>query len=285
MKWFNSARKSQPSVLCQLGVENLSARVVPAALSINVPDGVATVYVFSTGGQTYISSVNSYDTTKATAIGDSAGDTITINGNAENNIIDARKVAADRHLIVNGGDGNDTISGSAGADLLIGGTGDDTIDGGTGNDLLYGGGRTSGDYVFGIATGGAANVLTRGDNLANSGNDKLYGGDGKDELHGGDGLDLLVGGYDYFADDNDADWVYGEDGNDVIRGGAGDDYLDGGNGDDNIAGGNGNDTMYGRNGNDTLNGGAGSDSGVGGSGTDTATDALEAFSFSIEIQY
>jgi Ca2+-binding RTX toxin-like protein len=69
-------------------------------------------------------------------------------------------------LVLDGGDGNDTLLGSNGADLIFGGAGDDFIDGNQGNDTAF---------------GGADNDTFRWDP-----------GDGNDTLEGQGGADVLV---------------------------------------------------------------------------------------------
>jgi Ca2+-binding RTX toxin-like protein len=72
--------------------------------------------------------------------------------------------------------GNDTMRGNAGGDSLDGGAGDDILSGGTGNDNLYG--RTGRD----VLAGGA-------------GNDALWGGGNADvfQFRGNWGADKIVG--------------------------------------------------------------------------------------------
>ena len=134
-------------------------------------------------------------------------------------------------LLIEAGEGNDTVSGSsnadsiygnAGADLLSGSGGKNYIDGGNGNDRIFG--------------GNARDTLVGSD-----GNDKLYGRGGDDRLEGGKGDDQL------FGDDNN-DTLLGNEGNDLLRGGNGNDLLQGDNA-----------TAPGR---DTLDGGAGTDTAV-----------------------
>ena len=72
-----------------------------------------------------------------------------------------------KDMTIQGGSGNDWLYGSSGADKLYGGAGNDTLSGSDGNDLLDGG----------------------------NGNDKLEGGSGNDYLDGGVGNDELTGGY------------------------------------------------------------------------------------------
>jgi Ca2+-binding RTX toxin-like protein len=64
-----------------------------------------------------------------------AADSLTINADRGDDIIDASKLGANKlHLTINGGAGNDTITGSAGDDIVNGGQGNDTALLGAGND-------------------------------------------------------------------------------------------------------------------------------------------------------
>lgn len=99
---------------------------------------------------------------------------ITVNGNDGADRIDASNL--DIPVILNGGNGNDTLIGGSNNDLLQGGAGDDNLDGQAGNDTLLGG----------IGN----DVLTGGPGL-----DSMKGEDGNDTLNAADGLaDLLVDG-------------------------------------------------------------------------------------------
>ncbi len=111
-------------------------------------------------------------------------------------------LAAVKSILVNAGDGNDSVSvaggwkyhvvipsrinGQNGNDSLTGGDANDTIRGGAGDDLINGG----------------------------AGNDSLYGEDGVDRITGDTGADLLDGGYGN-------DRLYADDGagQDTLRGG------------------------------------------------------------------
>ncbi|PCH72383.1 MAG: hypothetical protein COC12_06200, partial [Rhodobacteraceae bacterium] len=157
--------------------------------------------------------------------------------------------AADRHLVAEGGAGDDLLTGGLMGDTLKGDAGNDIIRGGAGDDKIYGGI----DY------------------------DTLYGGDGNDRVWGGNGRDkaYLGRGDDVFFDNaqngkNGWDTVYGGDGKDIIKGGGGNDKFYGEAGNDVIRGGIGNDKIYGGTDYDTLYGGAGNDRVWGGNGRDKA---------------
>jgi Ca2+-binding RTX toxin-like protein len=68
---------------------------------------------------------------------DPAHDNLTLNGLAGNDTISAQSLKADSvQLVINGGDGNDTITGSDGNDLIIGGRGNDVALMGPGDDTF-----------------------------------------------------------------------------------------------------------------------------------------------------
>jgi Ca2+-binding RTX toxin-like protein len=190
-------------------------------------------------------------------------------------------------VLVQGGDGADTLTTGRGADTIYGGAGDESIAGGPGSDFILGGpgydtlygeagidfiyGEEDADTIFGgegddfIAGGGSWDTM-----YGEGGNDRIYGNDGDDALYGGLGTDDLWGGagVDHFegGDGTDTlwgeagdDWLYGDQGHDRIHGGDGIDFLAGGDGDDFLAGDHGDDTLLGGLGNDVLQGGAGAD--------------------------
>jgi len=225
-------------------------------------------------------------------IGDLSGtdisdNTVIINGEGGNDVIDA--AATGKRLILNGGSGddtltassgNDTLNGDSGNDTLIGNAGNDRLDGGTGNDTLDGGVGND------ILDGGAGNDISLS---GGAGNDILDGGTGSDKMAGGTGDDT------YFIDDvlDTVTENLGE-GTDQVNstitftldanvenltlldaGGA----INGtGNSDANeITGNSAVNTLTGGAGNDTLDGGGGADTLIGGAGDDTyvVDDALD----------
>lgn len=123
---------------------------------------------------------------------------------------------------------NDTITGSAVANQLFGGDGNDTLSGLGGNDYVSGG--TGSDTLYG---GDGDDYLTPS-TIADTGGDRVYGGNGSDQVWGGAGNDYLDGG-------NDNDGLYAWLGNDTLIGGAGNDRLDGSFGADRLTGGTGAD--------------------------------------------
>ncbi|MEP5728333.1 MAG: Hint domain-containing protein [Sulfitobacter sp.] len=152
-------------------------------------------------------------------------------------------------VIIDAGDGNDTITGGRGGDTIDGGAGDDVIDAGYGDDSVDGG------------TG--ENTLA-----ANLGDDTL----GNDTMVGGDGNDYIDGGIE-------ADTLIGNAGLDTIKGGEGDDELYGGEGADSLSGEDDADTFFISDnfGNDTIIGGEGGD--------DLDTINLEGLSGSVTVNY
>ncbi|MEM9272433.1 MAG: carbohydrate-binding protein [Cyanobacteria bacterium P01_F01_bin.143] len=161
---------------------------------------------------------------------------------------------------IEGGDGNDTLLGRGGVDVLLGEDGDDSLLGGNGDDTLNGGfgadilfGQGDNDYLEGedgndTLNGGAGNDQLFGQ----AGDDSVLGNNGDDTLNGGTGADILNG-------QGDNDYLVGGDGDDTLNGGTGDDQLFGDAGDDRLISGDGDDTLNGGLGRDLLFGGAGSD--------------------------
>src|SRR5918995_1039679 len=180
-------------------------------------------------------------------------------------------------VIVNGGDGNDSITvlaknselagsglgGDGGDDVLSGPDSNDTLTGGEGNDRLVAG---KGNDVMNGGAGNDTLVWNQGD-----GSDRANGDAGNDgsEVNGaptlGDvfTLDPVDGGAG-------VDTIFGSEGPDLILGGEADDVLSGGGGDDRIVGDRGSDTMNGGTGDDTLvwNNGDGTDAANGDGGRD-----------------
>lgn len=157
------------------------------------------------------------------------------------------------NMILDGGDGNDTLIGGAGQDILKGQSGDDLLIGNGNNDNLHG--DTGND------------TLEAGD-----GADRLYGDNGDDQLNGGSGIDIQFGGAGrdlmMAGDGLQGDQIYGGDDNDTIFGGDGIDVASGQGGDDEIHGGKMSDILLGGDNNDTIYGDAGRDLIFGENGND-----------------
>lgn len=201
---------------------------------------------------------------------------ISIRGGSGPNLIDLSQVSVTSFpnvtsVVINGGDGDDTIFGSADiGDTIFGSDGDDSIMAGNGTDRIEGG-----DGHDTISGGQGLNTILAGDGhdlvVSGAGSDSIDGGDGDDILSAGAGNDTVDGG-------DGADLLNGNDGNDVITGGFGDNTLQGDAGQDTITGGAngdlisggvGDDVLFGNQGNDTLNGEAGDDSINAGRGADS----------------
>ncbi|OWJ66121.1 calcium-binding protein [Inquilinus limosus] len=93
------------------------------------------------------------------------GDHLIINGLGGNDRLDASLLPQSMVLVLDGGEGSDTLIGSAGADLLLGGAGNDLVIGAKGDDTAFLG---SGDDTFAWAPG--------------DGSDTIEGGPGTDSL-------------------------------------------------------------------------------------------------------
>lgn len=179
-------------------------------------------------------------------------------------------------LVVNGGDGADTISGGDARDTLDGGPGVDRVFGGIHDDVLIcnegdddlAGGQDE-DTVD--LTGRSGDMIVTIDGIANDVLDEdvdLNGGTGfiqndVETILGGSGDDMI-----------DASFSISERAVDMrIDGNNGRDTLIGGDGDDTISGGRGNDSINGSTGNDSITGNAGRDILLGESGADTFNSA------------
>lgn len=169
-------------------------------------------------------------------------------------------------VVVNAGDGNDTVNASTNQKptTLYGGAGNDTLTGGTGNDTLYGGdgddvmnGKAGRDTFHG---GAGSDTVTYGDKTAgvNVTFDGLANdGTTAEQDNVGNDIEVLIG--TSYADTLDATaktsavTLYAGSGNDIIKGS----YFS--------------DTLYGEDGNDTFYIRLGvSDIVFGGNGTDSA---------------
>jgi Ca2+-binding RTX toxin-like protein len=92
--------------------------------------------------------------------------TLTVNGlGGADNISCSGNLAGIVPLVLDGGDGDDTINGSNGADTILGGNGNDTLDGNQGNDVVFGG---ADDETFRWDPGDGSDTLE-----GQSGNDAL----------------------------------------------------------------------------------------------------------------
>lgn len=230
-----------------------------------------------------------------------------VEGQGNNDIINASASNADQTLIGNGG--SDRLTGGGGADSLFGGSGNDTLSGGSGDDTLSGG--TGNDSLAG-GDGSDTFIL-----LASFGNDIIIGGDGGSDtdtidLRGltqavtitfngpgsgtivrgsttanfagierflifdedvpaganGDIWEVMTDAADGFAGDGTGRTYFTGGGNDGFNTEGGDDVVYAGAGNDGFGGGGGNDTLSGGTGNDSIGGGDGNDVISGGAGND-----------------
>jgi Ca2+-binding RTX toxin-like protein len=121
-------------------------------LSLSGTGAAATVQVNGLAAQTTISHFD-------------AEDQLSVNGLGGNDRLDARALPVSMTLVLDGGEGNDTLIGSAGADVLIGGNGNDVVVGAKGDDTAFLG---AGNDTFFWAPG--------------DGSDTVEGGAGTDDL-------------------------------------------------------------------------------------------------------
>ncbi len=68
-----------------------------------------------------------------------ANDTLQINGQVGDDVIQNLRGATAIKFVADGGDGDDALFGGVGVDTLLGNIGDDILIGGDGNDILDGG--------------------------------------------------------------------------------------------------------------------------------------------------
>ena len=168
--------------------------------------------------------------------------------------------------VLQGLDGNDSLTGGALADHLLGGIGNDLLDGGTGNDSLNG--------------GAGHDTLSGG-----IGNDVYYLTDEEIDLIKDNGLltdsdTVIIPAqwlsytlpqdieYGILDAGNSASTLIGNRSNNLLIGNDADNSLLGSVGQDSLFGGAGNDVLNGGIGNDVLQGGYGTDSLIGGKGKD-----------------
>ena len=236
-----------------------------------------------TAGPTFILAIingnNGNDTINIGDVSKIPAIVIEVHGGAGNDFIGGTGSPIGRvRLLMDGGDGNDTIRGTLGDDTITGGIGNDNLKGSNGNDTISAG--DGDDFVDGeagndsIDGGNGADLLRGGvgnDTLLGGNDfDTLEGGNGSDSMDGGDSVDSLLGGAgnDTLLGGLGADTLDAGDGNDVLDGGRNNDSIVGGLGDDKIRGDHGNDTIDAGDGNDTVNGGDGNDVITGNTGND-----------------
>ena len=207
---------------------------------------------------------------------------------------DKISVVTSDDYVVNGGNGNDTITTNSGNDIINGGRGNDILNGGKGNDtyvfergfgndtiINYNPNLDSTDtikFIDGITLNDLS-FSQDGNNLYITMNGEnsitvkgFFNGQAIKKIEFSDGKtlnlkDILSLSLKGATDNNDTLKVITNDnfivnakgGDDKITLNGGNDYIDAGSGNDTVNAGSGNDIIIGGNGNDSLNGGSGSD--------------------------
>ena len=207
---------------------------------------------------------------------------------------DKISVVTSDDYVVNGGNGNDTITTNSGNDIINGGRGNDILNGGSGNDtyvfergfgndtiINYNPNLDSTDtikFIDGITLNDLS-FSQDGNNLYITMDDEnsvtvkgFFNGQAIKKIEFSDGKtlnlkDILSLSLNGATDNNDTLKVITNDnfivnakgGDDKITLNGGNDYIDAGSGNDTVNAGSGNDIIIGGNGNDSLNGGSGSD--------------------------
>jgi len=196
---------------------------------------------------------------------------VSANGTSFNNpghdVIDASAMAAKADglvgVIIDGGEGNDSIKGSQGADQLAGNTGDDSIAGEDGNDHIYG------DAAFQV------NLRLFAEDQQPIRRVKTYGlsddaamftvlttpEPGSDDLSGGDDADVILGDHGVISLAPGIRRINTTDGVECIA-----TTVESKGGEDSIDGGTGNDIVLGGTQADTMQLGAGDDIAIGDNG-------------------
>ncbi len=207
-------------------------------------------------------------------------DTITINAQDGNVMVDVTEMTSDEHIVVNVGNGTYEIVGDTNGNVEVNTTGST---GGTGTSTTPVGGIITGTETALFGTTASDVILGTDDNMvifADNGDDIVTTGNENAIVFGGGGNDLIdsYDGNDIVFGDDDIDTILTGSGNDKVWGGAGGDLIDagsgndivfGGSGEDDISGGAGNDRLWGDEGADRIDGGDGDDRIEGGTGADT----------------
>src|SRR3954454_19896976 len=166
-----------------LGASSVSASVANNTLTILGTDGPDQITVGLASGDpnslivdTGNGDTQTFDRLTFTAISVFLGD--------GNDTFTETRGFADDALVVDGGNGDDTIVTGDGNDVIFGGAGNDTIHSGSGDDVIFGG--SGDDFVDGDAGHDSA--------FLDSGRDAFNWdpGDGSDFIEGGTGRDTLL---------------------------------------------------------------------------------------------
>lgn len=113
-------------------------------------------------------------------------------------------------MVVNGGDGNDTIVTGSGNDMIDAGAGNDKVSSGSGDDYIFGG--EGNDNLLGGSDNDQIDAGAGKDKLSgDAGNDNIDGGGGKDNIKAGLGDDRLA------IDDTNAKEVRLKGGGDITQ--------------------------------------------------------------------
>jgi Ca2+-binding RTX toxin-like protein len=241
-------------------------RVSPAGFQLNVGTAERLVLNANGGNDTMVS--NPAVTTAMLLNGGDGVDSLQAGGGAD---------------FVNGGDGNDGLEGGPGGDRLVGDRGADTMRGGAGADTTVWNNGDGSDVMDGedgldkveVNGAGAAEVFTIATNGAREKFDRTNIGPFSLDIATAELLDLrALGGDDSFTaapGTRMAVLADGGDGNDALTGAEEPDSFFGGVGNDTLTGNGGPDMLDGQDGDDALmaRDGAG-DLARGGAGTDSA---------------
>jgi Ca2+-binding RTX toxin-like protein len=141
-------------------LDRLIVNSAGAALDVNGTEGPDTISLAADNG-----SIAVLVTSFSVIVDSNGAGQLAVHGRGGDDLITAARGLPAVPLILDGGDGNDTLIGGDGADVLIGGAGNDTIDGGPGADVAFMG---DGDDTF-IWNPGGGNDTVNGE----GGNDTL----------------------------------------------------------------------------------------------------------------
>ena len=154
-----------------------------------------------------------------------SGDQLVVNGGDGNDTIDASSLPLGTiSLTLDGGTGDDTITGAQGSELLLGGVGNDVLNGASGADIMMGGVGNDAYFVDNAGDAVNENVGEGNDTVFSTANFALSANVENLVLQGGADLQGFGNGL--------ANAIFGNTGNNLIDGGAGADSMSGGAGND-----------------------------------------------------